>query len=91
VHVLYFDTEVHKAEVYEAGQPVALTQWAEVERTSRTASGGWTSVKLCRRPWFFLTDLCGALPREAPAYPVLWASTESRQAPFGQVIPMEAT
>ena len=25
VHVLYFDTEVHKAEVYQAGQPISLT------------------------------------------------------------------
>ena len=90
VHVLYFDTEVHKAEVYEAGQPIALTP----------AGGGGTNFAPCFR-WLdergivpqtliFLTDLCGAFPREAPAYPVLWASTESGRAPFGQVIPMEA-
>jgi len=89
VHVLYFDTEVHKAEVYEAGQPIALTP----------VGGGGTDFAPCFR-WLskrgivpqalvFLTDLCGAFPSEAPAYPVLWASTEARQAPFGQVIPME--
>jgi hypothetical protein len=38
----------------------------------------------------FLTDLSGAFPKEVPPHPVLWASTESRVAPFGQVIPMEA-
>jgi predicted metal-dependent peptidase len=90
VHVLYFDTEVHKAEVYQAGQPIALTP----------VGGGGTNFAPCFR-WLdergivpqtlvFLTDLCGAFPKEAPAYPVLWASTESRRAPFGQVIPMEA-
>jgi predicted metal-dependent peptidase len=90
VHVLYFDTEVHKADVYQAGQPIALTP----------VGGGGTDFAPCFR-WLdergivpqtlvFLTDLCGAFPREAPAYPVLWASTESRRAPFGQVIPMEA-
>jgi predicted metal-dependent peptidase len=90
VHVLYFDTEVHKAEVYEAGQPIALTP----------VGGGGTNFAPCFR-WLgergivpqtlvFLTDLCGAFPKEAPAYPVLWASTESGRAPFGQVIPMEA-
>jgi len=63
---------------------------AEEERTSRPASDGWTSVELCRKPLVFLTDLCGAFPKETPAYPVLWASTESRVAPFGQVIPIEA-
>jgi hypothetical protein len=36
----------------------------------------------------FLTDLCGRFPETAPPYPVLWASTERRQAPFGSVIPM---
>jgi predicted metal-dependent peptidase len=90
VHVLYFDTEVHKAEVYQAGQPISLVP----------VGGGGTNFAPCFN-WFdkrgivpqtlvFLTDLCGAFPNEAPPYPVLWASTESRPAPFGQVIPMEA-
>ena len=90
VHVLYFDTEVHKAEVYEAGQPISLTP----------VGGGGTNFTPCFR-WLdergilpqtvvFLTDLCGAFPKEAPPYRVLWASTESGAAPFGQVIPMEA-
>jgi predicted metal-dependent peptidase len=90
VHVLYFDTEVHKAAVYEAGQPIVLTP----------VGGGGTNVAPCFR-WLdergivpqtlvFLTDLCGTFPREAPAYPVLWASTDSRNVPFGQVIPMDA-
>ena len=38
----------------------------------------------------FLTDLCGTFPNEAPAYPIIWASTENRRAPFGQVVSMEA-
>jgi hypothetical protein len=38
----------------------------------------------------FLTDLYGSFPESAPDYPVLWASTGSRQAPFGSVIPMHA-
>jgi predicted metal-dependent peptidase len=89
VHVLYFDTEVHKTEVYQAGQPISLCP----------VGGGGTDFAPCFR-WLdergivpqtlvFLTDLCGAFPSEAPTYPVLWASTESRRAPFGQVIPME--
>jgi predicted metal-dependent peptidase len=90
VHVLYFDTEINKAEVYQAGQPIALTP----------VGGGGTNFAPCFR-WLdehgiilqtlvFLTDLRGAFPSEAPSYPVLWASTESRLAPFGQVIPMKA-
>jgi len=89
VHVLYFDAAVQKVETYQAGQPVSLSP-----------VGGGTDF----RPYFdwleeqgvipqtlvFLTDLCGTFPREAPAYPVIWASTEVRRVPFGQVVPMEA-
>jgi hypothetical protein len=38
----------------------------------------------------FLTDLYGTFPDDAPAYPVIWASTGSRHAPFGSVTPMQA-
>lgn len=90
VHVLYFDTEVHKVETYEAGQPVQLNP----------VGGGGTEFGPCFE-WLdehgiqpqiliFLTDLYGSFPQSAPAYPVLWASTGSRKAPFGEVIPMHA-
>ena len=35
------------------GSRSRLPRLAEEERTSRLASGGWTSVELCRRHWFF--------------------------------------
>jgi predicted metal-dependent peptidase len=90
VHVLYFDAEVQKTELYQAGDPISLTP----------VGGGGTDFAPCFR-WLdergivpqtlvFLTDLWGAFPSAAPAYPVLWASTRSRSAPFGQVIPMGA-
>jgi hypothetical protein len=37
----------------------------------------------------FLTDLWGTFPDDAPPYPVIWASTDARRVPFGQVVPME--
>jgi predicted metal-dependent peptidase len=69
VHVLYFDTAVHRGEVYHAGGPIALSP----------VGGGGTNFAPCFR-WLdergivpqtlvFLTDLCGAFPKEAPAYP----------------------
>ena len=90
VHVLYFDTEVHKAETYQAGQTINLTP---------TGGGGtdfapcfaWLNERgIVPQNLIVLTDLCGTFPAEAPPYPVLWASTETRRAPFGQVIPMRA-
>jgi predicted metal-dependent peptidase len=90
VHVLYFDAVVQKVETYQAGQPVSLSP----------VGGGGTNFRPCFE-WLadkgivpetlvFLTDMCGTFPSNIPAYPVIWASTEARRAPFGQVIPMEA-
>jgi predicted metal-dependent peptidase len=89
VYVLYFDAVVHKVETYEAGQRIDLNP----------VGGGGTEFGPCFE-WLdergiqpqtlvFLTDLYGSFPSSAPAYPVLWASTGGRKAPFGQVIPMQ--
>ena len=90
VHVLYFDTEVHKVETYQAGEQVHLNP----------VGGGGTDFAPCfdwlkehgiqPQTLVFLTDLCGTFPENEPGYPVIWASTERRKAPFGSVIPMQA-
>jgi predicted metal-dependent peptidase len=90
VHVLYFDTEVQKCETFQAGDLIKLTP----------VGGGGTDFRPCfswvidrgiqPQTMVFLRDLWGTFPEKVPPYPVLWASTGTRQAPFGQVIPMEA-
>ena len=90
VYVLYFDAAVQKVETYEAGQRVDL----------QPVGGGGTEFGPCfewldergilPQTMVFLTDLYGGFPDSAPAYPVLWASTGGRRAPFGEVIPMQA-
>ena len=90
VDVLYFDAVVHKVETYKAGERIALNP----------VGGGGTAFESCFewldergiRPqtMIFLTDLYGSFPSSAPSYPVLWASTGRREAPFGEVIPMQA-
>jgi predicted metal-dependent peptidase len=90
VYVVYFDAHVHKVDVYEAGQQIHLTP----------VGGGGTDFRPCFQ-WVeeshvqpqilvFLTDLYGTLPDHPPPHPVLWASTGSQHAPFGQVVPMQA-
>jgi predicted metal-dependent peptidase len=90
VYVLYFDAVVQTVETYECGQRIDLNP----------VGGGGTEFGPCFE-WLddrgirpqtlvFLTDLYGSFPPSAPAYPVLWASTGSRKAPFGEVIPMQA-
>lgn len=90
VYVLYFDAVVQKVETYEAGQPISLNP----------VGGGGTEFGPCfewveergimPQTMVFLTDLYGSFPQSSPSYPVLWASTGRRQAPFGEVIPMQA-
>ena len=90
VHILYFDAEVHKVDTYAAGEMLQLDP----------VGGGGTEFGPCFdwlnehgiRPqtMVFLTDLYGTFPDSAPDYPVLWASTGGRQAPFGSVVPMHA-
>jgi predicted metal-dependent peptidase len=90
VHVLYFDAAVQKVETYQAGQPVSLSP----------VGGGGTDFRPCfdwldeqaivPQTLVFLTDLCGTFPSDVPPYPVIWASTEARRVPFGQVVSIEA-
>jgi predicted metal-dependent peptidase len=90
VHVLYFDSEVHKIETFEAGQPIRL----------EPVGGGGTEFSpvfewldqqgVTPQTLVVLTDLYGAFPADPPNFPVIWASTGSVSAPFGQVVPMVA-
>jgi len=90
VHVLYFDTIVHKVDTYQAGEPVCLSP----------LGGGGTDFGPCfdwlqehgikPQTLVLLTDLCGSFPASAPSYPVLWASTGRRQVPFGDLVPLYA-
>jgi len=89
VYVLYFDAVIQNVEIYEADQPISLNP----------VGGGGTEFGPCfewvdergimPQTMVFLTDLYGSFPPSAPSYPVLWASTGRRQAPFGEVIPMQ--
>jgi predicted metal-dependent peptidase len=88
VHVVYFDTMVHKHVEMDPG---------EIEFEAQPQGGGGTSF--CDLfDWaereginpavaIVLTDMMGSMPTEAPPYPVVWASTEKDYTgPFGDTI-----
>ncbi|MGA8740172.1 MAG: VWA-like domain-containing protein [Terracidiphilus sp.] len=90
VYVLYFDAMVHKVETYEAGERIDLNPVGG-GGTEFGPCFGWLDDRGIRpQTLVFLTDLYGSFPPSAPSYPVLWASTGSQKAPFGEVIPMQA-
>ena len=89
VHVLYFDTVVQKVEMYQAGQPVSLSPVGGGGTDFRPCFDWLAEQAIMPQTLVFLTDLCGTFPSEAAAYPVIWASTEARRAPFGEVVPIE--
>jgi predicted metal-dependent peptidase len=90
VHVLYFDAAVQKVEMYQPGQPVSLSPVGGGGTDFRPCFDWLAQQAIVPQTLVFLTDLCGKFPDEAPSYPVVWASTETRRAPFGEVVPMEA-
>ena len=90
VHALHFDTEVQKSESYQAGQPIRLTPVGGRGTDFRPCLRWLEERRIAPQTLVFLTDLWGTFPSRVPPYPVLWASTGKRDAPFGQVIPMEA-
>jgi predicted metal-dependent peptidase len=90
VHVLYFDTCIHKVDVYAAGQQIRLDPVGGGGTDFRPCFNWLTEHQLQPQMLVFLTDLYGTVPEEEPPYPVLWASTGSREAPFGQLVPMQA-
>jgi predicted metal-dependent peptidase len=79
------------------GAEKARVDWRELLRRSwpeaSPADYSWTRPNR-RHIWqglyLFLTDLYDAVPEEEPPYLVLWISTGSRDAPFGQLVPMHA-
>jgi predicted metal-dependent peptidase len=88
IHVLYFDSEVSHYETYGRDDDLNI----------KPHGGGGTAFS----PVFeyldkhdiepvacvFLTDLCCDDFGNVPSYPVLWISTQSGKAPFGEVVMM---
>jgi predicted metal-dependent peptidase len=90
VHVLYFDAAVQKVESHQVGEPISLTPIGGGGTDFRPCFDWLSERGIVPQTLVFLTDLCGTFPDEAAPYPVVWASTERRRVPFGQVVSMEA-
>lgn len=90
VHVLYFDTQVQRADVFEFGQPLELAPKGGGGTDFRPVFSYLEDEGIEPHAVVFLTDLCGRFPQQEPRWPVIWASTEKREAPFGATVYMGA-
>jgi predicted metal-dependent peptidase len=89
VHVLYCDAKVHRVDTFERDDAVELNP----------AGGGGTAFapvmdaceQLDEPPvcLVYLTDLDGSHRAEPPDFPVLWAATQRRDVPYGEVVMVE--
>lgn len=88
IHVLYFDSEVSHYDKYSRDDDMVIAMHG----------GGGTDFEPIFRyidsqgidpvATVVLTDLCCNSFGKAPPYPVLWVTTESGTAPFGEVVEM---
>jgi predicted metal-dependent peptidase len=90
VHVLYFDTKVQRADVFEFGQPLELAPKGGGGTDFRPVFSYLEDEGIEPHAVVFLTDLCGRFPQQEPRWPVIWASTEKREGPFGATVYMGA-
>jgi predicted metal-dependent peptidase len=88
IHVLYFDSEVSHVETYEPDDMLDIkphggggTDFAPV--FNKIVELGIDPVAVV-----FLTDLCCDSFGTQPDAPVLWVTTETGTAPFGEVVEM---
>lgn len=90
VHVLYFDTKVQRADVFEFCEPLQLEPKGGGGTDFRPVFSHLETEGIEPHAIVFLTDLCGTFPEQEPRWPVIWASTEQSQAPFGATVYMGA-
>jgi len=89
IHVVYFDSEVSHSESYGTDDALDIkphggggTDFAPVFTYMQQHS---IEPVAC----VFLTDLCCDSFGDTPDYPVLWVTTHSGTAPFGEVVEMK--
>ena len=88
IHVLYFDSEVSHVESYGADDQLDIKPHGGGGTDFAPVFEKITELGLEPVAVIFLTDLCCHSFGQAPDCPVLWVSTESTEAPFGEVVLM---
>lgn len=87
IHVLYVDTKVNRADVFERGQEVEFHPVGGGGTDFRPAFDWVDAHALSPSCLVYLTDMMGAFPDTEPAYPVLWGDTYGAVSPpWGEAV-----
>ena len=88
VHVLYCDTQVHRLDSFEKNEAIKIEAQGGGGTDFAPVFSRLEDEQIAPACLVYLTDLEGPCDAPAPEYPVLWATTGSTRAPFGEVIPI---
>lgn len=85
-HVFYADAKVHRVDTFESGESIILSPVGGGGTAFAPALDAAEELDEPPVALIYLTDLYGSHRDEAPDFPVLWASTGAKEAPYGEVI-----
>lgn len=86
VRVLYCDAAVQRVDEFVAGEQIELNPMGGGGTDFRPVFTYLEERQIEPRCLIFLTDLAGSFPDDSPPYPVIWAATSDRTAPFGETV-----
>ncbi len=90
VRVLYCDAAIQRVDEFTAGENIELNPVGGGGTDFRPVFTYLEERQIEPRCLIFLTDLAGSFPDETPPYPVIWAATSDRTAPFGQTVAIDS-
>jgi predicted metal-dependent peptidase len=88
IHVIYFDSEVSHYDKFERDDEVLISMHGGGGTDFAPVFKYMVDKQIEPVACIFLTDLCCGSFGEAPDCPVLWVTTESGTAPFGEIVEM---
>lgn len=90
VRVLYCDAVIQRVDEFAAGEKIELSPVGGGGTDFRPVFTYLEERQIEPRCLIFLTDLAGSFPDETPPYPVIWAATSDRTAPFGETVAIDS-
>ncbi len=90
VRVLYCDAAIQRVDEFAAGEKIELNPVGGGGTDFRPVFTYLEERHIEPRCLIFLTDLAGSFPDETPPYPVIWAATSDRTAPFGETVAIDS-